>query len=759
MSSSYGSTWPGRPAFTAVLMSQDVYANPVTPLTVIGSGGGGGTAPSPAPVPAVDGVPTSTSITVSFDTAGISGTAPITYTLEYNTGGGLKVPVALTNIGTVYTGTASGLTPNTVYDFVATATNLVGEISSTPVPISTAPAVPTPIGNLPSVQFTNATISTISVYIDTAGVTGTLPIVYDARYTSTPGIASANFFDRGGAMTLSTGTTIYTFTARESQGPISPNEVFYFGLIAANSVGTVSTIAPFPAYSTLAGPSPAPLPPSAPVITSVSTTTVDLSFTVPAQTTPAPGPEYSIFVAPTPTNVEANAVFNSVYTATTAASTFTAVGGPLTPSTIYYTISKASQLISSVGYQISSSVTAFSTLAVPVPPPPAPTTVSTLIGVGFLTFGTGGFSSIILDTSQNAEVGNWQADGVITYGATPVITGPQYLSSVKGLGNKLILSMGGASSTAPVLSTMFGNPTSYDQGAVDLADSIAYAYFNGPGDKNPLGFARTNFEGFAFDGIDLDIESATPSTTTLKVFADTLRANSGFANKIITAAPQTPYLTQGAGSALNANGTFTSFSAMNPATNLNEVYTGNAGNQESLLSPTSGSLIDYHFIQVYNNGAYSYPTGATNGNWNNVVAAWGIQSLQSGFPGAHPKNIYAFATTDGTPLFDAGADASAFNASLVTANSTIRAFSTVTGVLPYSSITIADWCAGIGFWAANTNVAGGTSSSIPVMSTMYGQPSTLNNMPTHTTMTYGGVFNSDPWGINTDTPIPNARGY
>jgi hypothetical protein len=596
----------------------------------------------------------------------------------------------------------------------------------------------------------------------------------------------------------------------------------------------------------------------------VTTTTANLSFTVPAQTTPAPGPQYSIFVAPVSTNVEANSVFNSAYTATTAASTFTALGGPFNPNSTYYTISKASQLISSINYQISSSVTAFSTLAVPpplapsrpqfstattnslsfifstptqtTPAPgpqygyyigtgpdaiatgiagqnvgsptllastftgsnggvtlstnttyyvlataeqtiggttftisslatamstiagPAPTTVSTLIGVGFLTFGTGGFSSIILDTSQNAEVGNWQADGVITYGATPAITGPQYLSSVQGLGNKLILSMGGASSTVPVLSTMFGNPTSYDQGAINLADSIAYAYFNGPGDKNPLGFARTDFEGFTFDGIDLDIEAAAPSTTTLKVFASTLRVNSGFSNKIITAAPQTPYLTQGSGSALNANGAFTSFSAMNPATLLNAVYTGNAGDQTSLLSPTSGSLVDYHFIQVYNNAAYSYPTGATSGNWNNVVAAWGIQSLQSGFPGAHPKNIYSFATTDGTPLFDAGADAAAFNASLSTANSTIRAFSTTAGVFPYASVNVADWCAGVGFWAANTVVATG-SSSIPVMSTMYGQPSTLNNMPTHTTMTYGGVFNSSNWGINVDTPIANGRGY
>ena len=35
MSSPYGSTWPGTPAFTSQISSQDVYVNPGTPLTVI----------------------------------------------------------------------------------------------------------------------------------------------------------------------------------------------------------------------------------------------------------------------------------------------------------------------------------------------------------------------------------------------------------------------------------------------------------------------------------------------------------------------------------------------------------------------------------------------------------------------------------------------------------------------------------------------------------------------------------------------------
>jgi hypothetical protein len=199
---------------------------------------------------------------------------------------------------------------------------------------------------------------------------------------------------------------------------------------------------------------------------------------------------------------------------------------------------------------------------------------------------------------------------------------------------------------------------------------------------------------------------------------------------------------------------------MNPGSILNAVYTGNAGNQQSLLSPGAGNLIDYHFLQIYNNASYSYPTGATNGNWNNVVAAWGIQALQAGYPQKHPKIIYGFGTTDATPIFDPVADAAAFNASLLTANSTIRAFSTVSGVLPYSSITVGEWCAGIGFWAANSATTTGSSSML-VLSNMYGQPSTLSNMPTNYCMTYGGVFNSSNWGFvgGVNVPVPNARGY
>jgi hypothetical protein len=44
--SSYGAKWPPYPAGPLYVDSQDVYANPEAPLTVIGSGGGGGVVPA-----------------------------------------------------------------------------------------------------------------------------------------------------------------------------------------------------------------------------------------------------------------------------------------------------------------------------------------------------------------------------------------------------------------------------------------------------------------------------------------------------------------------------------------------------------------------------------------------------------------------------------------------------------------------------------------------------------------------------------------
>ena len=857
--SSYGrNKWPPAPAFIAQLASQDVYANPLDPLSVIGSGGGGSNVPPSGP-PGVPEVyppdpPTDTQINVQWSTLNVTGTPTPIQVFQWATAPTGPYAVSLNPNHEPAPGYLdnyiAGLTPNTPYYFQTVAKNSAGAVSSAVAVISTV-AGPVPVApSAPPVPQQNALPgeSTISVTYFTGNVTGTPPITFSTLYgTSFPltnvwpvSTISIDNFAYSRLSTLTTGT------------------VYYLQSLAGNSAGITSSIT-YVTISTLGVPAGPNVAPSIPeyVPDSQLANSFEFLFNVSSVTgTPTPtykallsSPAYpSTFItAPSGGPVieftnpyivgQVGSLSTGVYSVQSVASNASGVstsvvsymstsgtGGPpssggsnltfisASPSTIYFSYDTAgitadpsqfhleyligttspptgerfvfpeqtlgnvistvatgltsntnyyvqSYIVNEVGSASSISIALFSTIG--GVPPVAPSNVSTIIGIGFLTYGTGGYSNVILDTSQNVAMGNWQTNGVITYpGAEPSPNGVQYLSTLQRSGNKVVMSLGGASSTPEVLSTMFGNPLSYDQGAADLANSIAYAYFKGPAASNPLGYASTAWAGFSFDGFDFDLEAATPSTTSLYVFASTLKANPGFAGKIFTAAPQTPYLSQGSGSALNANGDFVSFAEMNPGTNLNVAYTGSMGNQKSLLSPGVGNLIDYHFLQIYNNASYSYPTGATNGNWNNVVAGWGIQALQAGYPQKHPKIIYGFGTTDATPIFDPVTDAAAFNASLLTANSTIQAFSTVSGVLPYSSITVGEWCAGIGFWAANSVTTSGSSSML-VLSNMYGQPSTLNNMPTDYCMTYGGVFNSSNWGFvgGVNVPVPNARGY
>lgn len=245
--------WPPLPAFKSAIASNDVYLNVANPLTVIGSGGGGGTAPGNVPAP-VAGTITSTSIEITFDVAAVTGTQPITYeALVSNSPGGIFADIPLSPpVGTVYTGTATGLTPNTPYYFKVRATNTVSFTESTESEITTA-AGGTPPGNVPNAQLLNATSSIITTYIDTSSVTGDAPITYFSHYGLVPGTFTAI-----SGYNLSTGSIYVTSTIN-----VGVSSIWYFETRAQNAAGTVSTIAPYPAFSTLGLPT-APTAPTAP---------------------------------------------------------------------------------------------------------------------------------------------------------------------------------------------------------------------------------------------------------------------------------------------------------------------------------------------------------------------------------------------------------------------------------------------------------------------------------------------------------------
>jgi hypothetical protein len=120
------------------------------------TGSGGGTAPSgPPTVPEVSGTPTSTSITVTFDVAGITGIPDPTYSVLVGTTTDPQAPVAATLVtGTIYQAVVSGLAPSNTYYFKSVASNGTAPdaISAVSAGIPTA-ASTQPLNNLLMMTF------------------------------------------------------------------------------------------------------------------------------------------------------------------------------------------------------------------------------------------------------------------------------------------------------------------------------------------------------------------------------------------------------------------------------------------------------------------------------------------------------------------------------------------------------------------------------------------------------------------------------
>lgn len=113
---------------------------------------GSGTPPSSAPtIPIVVGAPTDTTITMTFDAAGITGTPTPTFSGLIGTSTSPGAPIVATLVsGTTYEILASGLAPNTDYYFRSVASNGVApdQVSAASVAIQTAPSSPVVLENL-----------------------------------------------------------------------------------------------------------------------------------------------------------------------------------------------------------------------------------------------------------------------------------------------------------------------------------------------------------------------------------------------------------------------------------------------------------------------------------------------------------------------------------------------------------------------------------------------------------------------------------
>jgi len=510
-------------------------------------GGGGGGGPSSAPtVPVVSGTPTTTSITVTFDIAGITGTPPILYGIYYGTTTTPITPAqAFLSTGTTYIATVSNLAPGTTYYFKSLATDSEGvKVSAVSTAISTGTAVPVAPSPAPSIPDTAQIIipsTSITVFTNRAGVTGTAPIVYQGLYgtTTTPSIPF-NFTNAFGSLYVATISGLI------------PNTTYYFVAIANNGVAPEAISAVSPGFVTSGTPgAPPSSAPTVPIVSTPapSTTSITVSFDVTGITgTPPPGYSASYSTSPTgvfiPITATQSAPSSSIYIAT---------ANNLTPGTTYYF-----QSVASNGTQLNSASSAgISTTALP-PLPSLKTNVVTPFLIQGPRFGTtapwpaldyyisgnatgavypvGGSAATGQQVYGNMYAGTVGTPGDISNGGVPPVpyagacsadqvfntnfgaTSDAYLDGIQtalGSNGRVLASWGGYFADVRGLFGPYA-PTGYP-GTQPTAQQVVQSFlFNycgiTTGNTNPLNWVRTNSNNtssytFYYDGLVMDFEN------------------------------------------------------------------------------------------------------------------------------------------------------------------------------------------------------------------------------------------------------------
>ena len=198
--------------------------------------------PTPLPPSGPPTVPTlfsatSSSLTIQFDVAGITGSPYPSFQGRF---GGIYFP-AVQISGTIYQATATGLSPNTSYTCASSAYNESARDNSVGVPFSTLPAALTPPSSAPSVpSLILASTTSITIQFDVDGISGNPMPTYYADQGATQLTA-----------VLTSGTK-YQATATGLQ----PGTSYSFTSSATNSQGTKTSGSA--SFSTSSGPPPPP---------------------------------------------------------------------------------------------------------------------------------------------------------------------------------------------------------------------------------------------------------------------------------------------------------------------------------------------------------------------------------------------------------------------------------------------------------------------------------------------------------------------
>lgn len=200
------------------------------------------TPPTAPPLPTLS-LALPTTLTVQFDTALVTGTPAISYSILYSQGLTPNISVPATQVGdsTIYQASVVSLLPQSGYYFQSVATNLYGEaksgvtaafVTTVATPPSTPP-IPTLVGS--------PTSNSITIQFSVTGETGTPPIQYGVFYgkSQTPGTYALG--DVSGS------------TCTITVEPLAPSTPYYFKSSATNQYGNVRSLVS-PAFTTAAGP-------------------------------------------------------------------------------------------------------------------------------------------------------------------------------------------------------------------------------------------------------------------------------------------------------------------------------------------------------------------------------------------------------------------------------------------------------------------------------------------------------------------------
>ena len=598
--------------------------------------------PPTAPVP--DGTASTTTISVSVDITGITGTPAVSYKLYY---GLTTTPTTLfgdmTVTGNTARATVTGLQPSTNYYLQAVATNGVPTDKAGPIsaPISTTGATPgAPTGN--ATQFTptiasGPTDTTIDLNINFSSITGVptpqLAILSSLLPdpTTDPNAVRWGFSQSPTTIVQLNPNTQYYFVAQAFNN-VSPT--FYSNVLSAKTLPPGGNVPP-------SGP---PTVPAVKTIAPPTSSSITMEFDT-AGITGSPSIAYSLGISDT-----SGGTFVFIPATSEGGSKYSATATGLSPNTPYYFKSKASNGIAPD--QISA-------VSAPVSTTPGSTTLTTQLLVTFLVKGTDGTWQI--NTSGNAGFGTFFLTGT---NAGQIISGASsglpnqadsitYLLNAQSLANtKVLVSMGGA--TGILLDMM---PSV--QAARDLVNTIWNSLF-GAASPNTLNWSNAGWGGGStplfFDGLDLDWENGIDGAISyafVDQWAQNVTAYGGaVGKKYLNMAPQSPNTWVNPGYN-NSSSPWTNNLQNIPFTSSTAALSTIALDflsSQALAAPAQLKHFDVVFIQCYNqvNQYLTNPPGSTTYNpvFTTQLAQWAYLVMKARRAGGNTVLCWGFASTD-----------------------------------------------------------------------------------------------------------------